>query len=229
MCCLLETLPVVWLWASCFPSKPAAENRPILLRRLVATIGRNWSNYATKTSDGMSSDEAEDDSDVGECFCGEVPCLCIAKLAEPPKNPYAALPKRVSQPPKKTTGGIKQPPKKARKPRKSQQKASAVITVRKRKGVSSHARDFKLAVRDYNTAYMKALNATSDEDRQEHQEEQAKHLALILHTEEVLRSNQFLPFDPAASVLKSTQALVALKKKAAKKKQEEEEAAAAVG
>jgi hypothetical protein len=72
-------------------------------------------------------------------------------------------------------------------------------------------------------------NATSDEKRQEHQEEQAKQLALILHTEEVLRSNQFLPFDPAASVLKSTQALVALKKKAAKKKKEEEEAAAAVG
>ena len=101
--------------------------------------------------------------------------------------------------------------------------------MRKRKGVSSHARDFKFAVRDYNTAYMKALGATTDEDRQEHQEEQAKQLALILHTEEVLRSNQFLAFDPAASVLKSKQALVALKKKAAKKKQEEAEAAAAVG
>ena len=175
----------------------------------------------------MSSDDAEDDSDLGECVCGEVECLCIAKLAEPPKNPYAALPKRVSQPPKKTPGGIKQPPKKARKPRKSQQKASAVITVRKRKGVSSHARDFKFAVRDYNTAYMEALNATTDENRLLHQEEQAKQLGLILHTEEVLRSNQFLPFDPAASVLKSTQALVALKKKKAKKKKEEEEAAAA--
>ena len=180
----------------------------------------------------MSSDDAEDDSDLGECVCGEVECLCIAKLAEPPKNPYAALPKRVSQPPKKTPGGIKQPERKQRaapKSRKSQQKASVVITVRKRKGVSSHARDFKFAVRDYNTAYMKALGATTDEDRQEHQEEQAKQLALILHTEEVLRSNQFLAFDPAASVLKSKQALVALKKKAAKKKQEEAEAAAAVG
>ena len=131
-----------------------------------------------------------------------------------------------------TPGGIKQPPPKkkpaARKPR-TQQKASVVITVRKRKGVSSHARDFKFAVRDYNTAYMEALGATTDEDRLLHQEEQAKQLALILHTEEVLRSNQFLPFDPAASVLKSKQALVALKKKAAKKKKEEEEAAAAVG
>jgi hypothetical protein len=43
----------------------------------------------------------------------------------------------------------------------------------------------------------------------------------------VLRSNQFLPFDPEAYVLKSTQALVSLKKKKAKKKKEEEEAAAA--
>ena len=79
------------------------------------------------------------------------------------------MPKRVSEPPKKTPGGIKQPKKKkpaAPKSRKSQQKASVVITVRKRKGVSSHARDFKFAVRDYNTAYMKALGATTDEDRQ---------------------------------------------------------------
>ena len=186
---------------------------------------------AIMSSDGLS----EDDSDKEECVCGEVECLCVrgpGRLAGNPYGAYNSLPKRVSQPPKKTPGGIKQRPKKARaapKSRKLQQKASVVMTVRKRKGVSSHARDFKLAVRDYNTAYMKALNATSDEDRQEHQEEQAKHLALILHTEEVLRSNQFLPFDPAASVLKSTQALVALKKKAAKKKQEEEEAAAAVG
>ena len=74
---------------------------------------------------------------------------------------------------------------------------------------------------------MKALGATTDEDRLLHQEEQAKQLGLILHTEEVLRSNQFLAFDPAASVLKSKQALVALKKKEAKKKKEEEEAAAA--
>ena len=181
----------------------------------------------------MSSDDlSEDDSDKEECVCGEVECLCVRGPAKLAGNPYAAynsLPKRVSQPPKKTPGGVKQPPKKARKPRKSQQKASAVITVRKRKGVSSHARDFKLAVRDYNTAYMQALGATTDEDRLLHQEEQAKQLALILHTEEVLRTNQFLPFDPAASVLKSKQALVALKKKAAKKKQEEEEAAAAVG
>ena len=185
----------------------------------------------------MSSDDLSgDDSDLGECVCGEVPCLCVRGPAKLAGNPYAAynsLPKRVSQPPKKTPGGIKQPPPKkkpaARKSRKSQQKASVVITVRKRKGVSSHARDFKFAVRDYNTAYMKALGATTDEDRQEHQEEQAKQLALILHTEEVLRSNQFLAFDPAASVLKSKQALVALKKKAAKKKQEEAEAAAAVG
>ena len=70
----------------------------------------------------------------------------------------------------------------------------------------------------------KALNATTDENRLLHQEEQAKQLGLIPHTEEVaLRSNQLLAFDPAASVLKSTQALVALKKKKAKKKQEEEE------
>ena len=192
----------------------------------MATIGSNMS----------SDDLSGDDSDLDECVCGEVECLCVRGPGTLAGNPYAAynsLPKRVSQPPKKTPGGIKQPPKKARaapKSRKSQQKASVVMTVRKRKGVSSHARDFKLAVRDYNTAYMKALNATSDEKRQEHQEEQAKQLALILHTEEVLRSNQFLPFDPAASVLKSKQALVALKKKAAKKKKkEEEEAAAAVG
>jgi hypothetical protein len=51
----------------------------------------------------------------------------------------------------------------------------------------------------------------------------------MFHTEEVLRTNQFLAFDPAASVLKSKEALVALKKKGAKKKKEEEEARAAVG
>jgi hypothetical protein len=134
------------------------------------------------------------------------------------KNPYAALTKRVS----KTPGGVKQPKKKkkapAPKPRKSRQKASVVITVRKRKGVSSHARDFKFAVRDYNKAYIKALDATTDEDRLLHQEEQAKQLGLILHTEEVLRTNQFLAFEA-----------VALKTKEAKKKKEEEEASAAVG
>jgi hypothetical protein len=46
------------------------------------------------------------------------------------KNPYAAVSKRVS----KTPGGVKQPPKKkaaAVKSRKSRQKASVVITVRK--------------------------------------------------------------------------------------------------
>jgi hypothetical protein len=160
----------------------------------------------------MSSDDLSgDDSDLAECVCGEVECLCVRGPGKLAGNPYAAynsLPKRVSQPPKKTPGGIKQPKKKkpaAPKSRKSQQKAS----------------------RDYNTAYMKALNATTDENRLLHQEEQAKQLGLILHTEEVLRSNQFLPFDPAASVLKSTQAFVALKKKKAKKKKEEEEAAAA--
>jgi hypothetical protein len=46
----------------------------------------------------------------------------------------------------------------------------------------------------YNKAYVKALDATTDEDRLLHQEEQAKQLGLILHTEEVLRSNQFLAF-----------------------------------
>ena len=94
----------------------------------------------------MSSDDLSgDDSDLGECVCGEVPCLCVRGPAKLAGNPYAAynsLPKRVSQPPKKTPGGIKQPKKKkpaAPKSRKSQQKASVVITVRKRKGVSSHA------------------------------------------------------------------------------------------
>jgi hypothetical protein len=102
----------------------------------------------------MSSDDLSgDDSDLGECVCGEVPCLCVRGPAKLAGNPYAAynsLPKRVSQPPKKTPGGIKQPERKQRaapKSRKSQQKASVVITVRKRKGVSSHARDFKFAVR----------------------------------------------------------------------------------
>jgi hypothetical protein len=97
----------------------------------------------------MSSDDLSgDDSDLDECVCGEVECLC-RRAPGTVKNPYAALPKRVSQPPKKTPGGIKQPKKKkaaAPKSRKSSQKASVVITVRKRKGVSSHARDFKLSV-----------------------------------------------------------------------------------
>jgi hypothetical protein len=62
-----------------------------------------------------------------------------------------------------------------------------------------------------------------------HQEEQAKQLGLIPHTEEVLRTNQFLAFDPVVSVKKSKQAWAALKKKEAKKKKEEEEARAAVG
>jgi hypothetical protein len=94
----------------------------------------------------MSSDDLSgDDSGLGECVCGEVECLCVRGPNAHKKNsayPYAALPKRVSQPPKKTPGGIKQPKKKkpaAPKSRKSQQKASAVITVRKRKGVSSHS------------------------------------------------------------------------------------------
>ena len=129
-----NTLPAVWLSASCFPSKPAAEIGPILLCRLVATIGRNWSNYATKTSDGMSSDDAEDDSDIGECVCGEVECLCVRGPAKLAGNPYAAynsLPKRVSQPPKKTPGGIKQPKKKkpaAPKSRKSRQETTRVAS-----------------------------------------------------------------------------------------------------
>jgi hypothetical protein len=78
---------------------------------------------------------------------------------------------------------------------------------------------------------VKALDATTDEDRLLHQEDQAKQLGLIFHTEEVLRSNQFLASDPVASVKKSKQAWVALKKKEAKKKKkkEEEEARAAVG
>jgi hypothetical protein len=145
----------------------------------------------------MSSDDlAGDDSDLDECVCGEVGCL-YRRAPGTVKNPYAALPKRVS----KTPGGIKQPPKKkpaAPKSRKSRQKASVVITVRKRKGVSSHARDFKFAVRDYTTQpiYMKALDATTDENRLLHQEEQAKQLGLILHTEEVLRS----PQQPVSSI-----------------------------
>jgi hypothetical protein len=64
----------------------------------------------------MSSDDLSgDDSDLGECVCGEVPCLCVRGPGKLAGNPYAAynsLPKRVSQPPKKTPGGIKQPKKK---------------------------------------------------------------------------------------------------------------------
>ena len=98
------------------------------------TSGHNWSNYATKTSDGMSSDDAEDDSDIGECVCGEVECLCVRGPAKLAGNPYAAynsLPKRVSQPPKKTPGGIKQPKKKkpaAPKSRKSRQETTRVAS-----------------------------------------------------------------------------------------------------
>jgi hypothetical protein len=94
----------------------------------------------------MSSDDLDgDDSDLDECVCGESECVCGAGSLTL-KNPYAAVTKRVS----KTPGGVKQPPKKKAavvKSRKSRQKASVVITVRKRKGVSSHAKDFKFAVR----------------------------------------------------------------------------------
>jgi hypothetical protein len=110
------------------------------------------------------------------------------------KKPSGITTKRVS----KTPGDVKQPPKKkaaAVKPRKSRQKASVAIVVRKLKGGPSHAKDFKFAVRDYNKAYVKALEATTDEDRLLYEEEQPKQLRLIRHTEEV-----HAPQQPVSSI-----------------------------
>ena len=114
----------------------------------------------------MSSDDLDgDDSDLDAMRPStEIIRLGYGALAK--KKPSGIATKRVS----KTPGGVKQPPPKikaAPKPRKSRQKAGVVITVRKRKGVSSHARDFKFAVRDDNKAYMKALDATTDKEGKE--------------------------------------------------------------
>ena len=104
---------------------------------------------------------------------------------------------------------IKQPesaglsPTKKRATKKKRRQPEADVVVRRFKAVAAHARDFKAAVSRHNKAQVAANETDDDVERNKHEAERDRQLALIRETEAVLASGQFTRFDASESMKKS--------------------------
>ena len=105
--------------------------------------------------------------------------------------------------------GIKLPesaglsPTKKRATKKQRRQPEADVVVRRFKAVAAHARDFKAAVSRHNKAQVAANETDDDVERNKHEAERDRQLALIRETEAVLASGQFTRFDASESMKKS--------------------------